>query len=347
MLDLARVQRREGHRVRVLTLGNVDGKMAPEFRSVAPLDAVPKRAHGIDPVLPFRLARWFREHHVDVVHTHNELPLIYGAPGGRLARKAVVHSKHGIVPVSRGAHALRRAAARATDVFVAVSQATADVARELHECAPDKLRVVINGTNLRRFPGPPAARATIRAALGIPNDARVLVTVGRLVREKNHVHLLRSAAPLLGDKRRLVLVGDGALRAEIEAEIAKLGLAPVVHLTGGRSDVPELLAAADGWVLSSDSEGLPIGLLEAWAAGLPVVATAVGGIPAALEAEKTGILVPAGDEVALRGALERLFAGGADIDRLAAAGRAHVQATYSAEQMASAYESLYEACLRR
>ena len=343
VLDLARAQRAMGHRVAVLTLGTTDGKMGSDFReTVDVFDAVSKRARGTDPTLPFRLARWFRRQRIEIVHTHNELPLIYAAPGGKLARLPVVHSKHGIVPVSPRAHQLRRAAALATDVFVAVSEATAQVARELRECSPAKLRVVINGTDLSRFPAPPGTRERIRDELGIPASARVVITVGRLVVEKNHAHLLRSIAPLLGEERRLVLVGYGVLADDLKALVGELRLERFVHLTGSRQDIPALLSAADAFVLSSDSEGLPVGLIEAWAAGLPVVSTSVGGIPAAVENERTGILVPPRDEAAMRMALSRVFEPGEEaVARMAEAGRQCARDTYSAEQMAAAYESLY------
>lgn len=342
VLDLVRAQRAAGHRVAVVTLSDVRGAMAPEVRRVAStLDAVPKR-RGTDVTLPFRLARWFSAFGADVVHTHNELPLIYGAPGGKLARARVVHTKHGIVPVSPRAHLLRRAAATAADVFVAVSEATAEVARELAECAPEKLRVVINGTDLSRFPAEEGARARIRDELGVPASARVLVTVGRLVKEKNHALLLRAVGPLLREDRRLVIVGDGPLRDDVRARVRALPTGRFVHLTGGRSDVPAHLAAADAWILSSDTEGLPIGLIEAWAAGLPVIATAVGGIPKAVEHERTGVLVPPGDEGALSEAAARVFDADPALRPMAQRGRERALGAYSAEQMARRYDELYQ-----
>jgi glycosyltransferase involved in cell wall biosynthesis len=346
VLDLAKAQRAAGHHVSVVTLSDVAGKMAAEFQPIVDtLEAVPKRA-GTDVRLPFDLARWFRAHRTQVVHTHNELPLIYAAPGGKLARTAVVHSKHGIVPVPRRAHWLRRAAATATDVFVAVSAATADVARANHECPDAKLRIVVNGTDLSRFPAPAGARESIRNELGIPLDARVLVTIGRLVKEKDHALLLRSVARLLRPDVRVVIVGDGPLRDELHALAKTLPGREYIHLTGARRDVPALLASADAYVLSSASEGLPIGLLEAWAAGLPVVATSVGGIPAAVRHDKTGILVAHGDEAALGKAIARVLEGGDAVRAMAAQGRTHVLATYSSDRMASAYFDLYTACLR-
>jgi glycosyltransferase involved in cell wall biosynthesis len=249
--------------------------------------------------------------------------------------------------VTRGAHWLRRAAAGAADAFVAVSAATADTARAQRECAAGKLRVIINGTNLSRFPAPAGARETIRQELGIPLGARVVITVGRLVKEKNHALLLRAAGPFLRDDRRLILVGDGVLRDDLRTQVRQLEGGRYVHMTGARHDVPALLAAADAYALSSDSEGLPIGLIEAWAAGLPVISTSVGGIAVAVTNAETGLLVPPGDEAALGAALRRAFEGDASLEPMARRGRAHALATYSAEGMADAYFSLYEECRRR
>src|SRR5262249_18513032 len=160
-------------------------------------------------------------------------------------------------------------------------------------------------------------------------------------KEKNHALLLRAAAPLLAHDRRLVIVGDGPMRDDVRKLVDALPTRDFVHLTGGRRDVPALLAAADAWGLSSDTEGLPIALVEAWAAGLPVIATAVGGIPDTVEPEVTGILVPKGDEAALAAAIARAFDPGDALRAMAERGREHVVTTYSAEEMARAYSALY------
>src|SRR5262249_54390261 len=146
--------------------------------------------------------------------------------------------------------------------------------------------------------------------LGLPEDAFVLGTVGRVVAEKDHALLLRAAAPLVSERVRLVVIGDGPLLAGLRAQAAMLGSrAAFIHLAGARLDAGRLYPAFDAFVLSSRTEGLPLALLEAMASGLPVVATAVGGIPGVVVDGQTGRLVPPGDEAALRGALLALAGG--------------------------------------
>jgi len=128
--------------------------------------------------------------------------------------------------------------------------------------------------------------------------------------------------------------------------VRELGIERFVHLPGARQDIPAVLASADAFVLSSDSEGLPIGLLEAWASALPVVSTSVGGIPAAVRSGETGLLVPPGDERALSSALERVLDADPALADMGERGRTHALETYSAAQMAKAYVALYEECRR-
>ncbi len=133
-------------------------------------------------------------------------------------------------------------------------------------------------------------------------------TVGRLAVEKNQALLLSAVAPLLGDRTRLLVAGDGPLLPALSARAAALGVAPFVHLLGARRDVPDLLNALDAFALSSDSEGLPLVIPEAMATGLPVVSTQVGGVPDVLEEGLTGFMVPAGDEAGLRSRIAALRA---------------------------------------
>jgi len=183
----------------------------------------------------------------------------------------------------------------------------------------------------------------VRAELGIPPHAFVVGSVGRLVREKNQAALVAAMTPLLSSTVRLVLVGDGPEREALARAVAALGeRAPWVQLLGARTDVPELMAAFDLFALSSDSEGLPLVIVEAMASGLPVVSTAVGGIPAVVVEEVTGALVHAGDVGALSARLGDLAASPTLGVSWGTEGRRRALARYSADRMVDDYFAVYE-----
>src|SRR5262245_40551395 len=259
---------------------------------------------GIDPTLVPRLASAMRERDADVVHTHNPLPLIYGAPAARLANAAAIHTKHGINPGGRGNRWLRRTAAHFVHAFVAVSDTTAEQARAQNDTTPERLHTIPNGIRLDRYAPDPEARAAARIELGL-EDAWVVGTVGRLDPVKNQAMLVRAMAPLLSSQVRLVIIGEGEARPDIEAAIAELPDPRWVVMTGRRMDVPRLIHSFDVFALSSSTEGLPLAVPEAMAAGLPIVTTSVGGLPGVIDDQVTGLLVPV-DQDALTAALASL-----------------------------------------
>ncbi|HWO21457.1 MAG TPA: glycosyltransferase [Kofleriaceae bacterium] len=344
-LDLAIGQRARGYDVGVLSLAPApDGPMAEEFAQAGvAVGRVPKRP-GVDPTLVPRLALELRRRRADVVHTHNPLPLIYGAPAARLIGAAAIHTKHGVNPGSRGHRMLRRAAAQLVYAFVAVSGTTEAQAKEQRDAPLGRLHTIPNGIRLDRYAPDPEARAAARVELGL-GDAWVVGTVGRLDEYKNQVLLVRAMAPLLSSRVRLVIIGDGPARPDVEAAVAALPEPRWVVLTGRRMDVPRLVHAFDVFALSSKSEGLPLVVPEAMSAGLPIVATAVGGLPSVIDEGETGLLVPV-DEAALAAALARLER---DRDRARAMGaraREVALARYSSERMVDAYLELYKQARR-
>jgi glycosyltransferase involved in cell wall biosynthesis len=340
-LDLAIGQKARGHRVSVVSLAPPpDGAMADEFREHGiVVDRVPKSGDGVDASLVAKLARTFRKLEADVVHTHNPLPLIYGAPAARLARAAAIHTKHGINPGGRGHRILRRAAAQLTYAFVAVSDTTEQQARAQNDAPAGKIHTIANGIRLDRYHPDAQARLETRTELGL-DDAWGVGTVGRLDDFKNQALLVRAMAPLLSEKVRLVIVGDGPAREAVEAEVAKLREPKWVVLTGRRMDVPHVIPAFDVFALSSKSEGLPLVVPEAMAAGLPIVTTAVGGLPSVVDEGVTGMLVPV-EEDALRGALKKLVDDHALAKRMGEAARNTALQRYSADRMVEAYLALY------
>jgi glycosyltransferase involved in cell wall biosynthesis len=346
-LDLARAQRRAGHDVLAFSLApEPHGPLADEFRAAGARVVSAPKGRGVDLGLVPQLAATFLLERVEVVHTHNPQPLIYAAPAGRIARCAVVHTKHGINPDTGRKLLLRRTAARFAHIYVAVSQLTADASRAAHEVPEAKLRVIDNGVDLSRFPGEDAgARAALRAEWGIPEDAFVIGTVGRLSPEKDHALLVRAAAALAGPGVHVVLVGAGDQEEPLRVQIAALGgdAAASIHLAGLRRDVPRCLAAFDVFALPSRMEGLPLVLPEAMAMRLPVVATAVGGVPNVVREGETGFLVPAGEgaDTAMRTQLALLRDDPTRRRALGNHAREIALARYSAERMAADYMAAY------
>jgi glycosyltransferase involved in cell wall biosynthesis len=197
-------------------------------------------------------------------------------------------------------------------------------------CAAERTVVIPNAVDVRG-----ALRASRQ------RSRPLLLAVGRLRPPKDFDTLLRALALLPSDAFEAAIVGDGPQREELAALLAQLGLEDRVRLEGERRDVPALLAEADAFVLSSRSEGLPVSVLEAMAAGLPVVATAVGGVGEAVVDGETGLLVRPADPEALAAALASIVADASLRRRLGAAGRARAEALFDLEGWRRAHVALY------
>ncbi|HEY2512866.1 MAG TPA: glycosyltransferase [Polyangiaceae bacterium] len=345
ILNLSRELIARGHRVSVVSMTE-GGDLRPAFGAI-PIHDVPQKGPGGMLGLYGRLTRSLRALRPDVVHTHNPPPLLYAAPAARAALvRRVVHTKHGANPYySPKTLALARVATQTLSAFVSVSEGTADAARLRERPARRRAHVIPNGVPLDQFGSDPSARARARGELGIPADAVVVGSVGRLAMEKDYPFLVRAVAPLLDEGTHLMLVGEGEDRPNVEAAIAQhvpLERRRFVHLTGGRSDVPDMLAAMDLFCLSSKTEGLPLVIPEAMASWLPIVATAVGGLPSIVPRE-VGRLVPHGDTDGLRASISELVRDGAGRVALGEAAHAYAQAKFSLVQMTTAYERLYGA----
>jgi glycosyltransferase involved in cell wall biosynthesis len=346
--DLARLQRAHGHDVLAFSIAHgPEGPMAQVLREAGvPTTSTPKRAR-LDPSLPLRLASKLRQRRVDVVHTHNPHALIYGAPAAWLAGAIAVHSKHGMNPDRRRRLWLRRTAARLVDAYVAVTPMLAAKAVEQNDCHPVRLHVISNGIDVSKFTPNLERRRDVRRELGIPEDAWVVGTVGRLAPEKDQTLLIDGMAPLLSEKQRLVIVGDGPEKPGLTARVADTPGSPYVSFLGHRTDIERLLTAFDAFALTSRTEGLPLVLLEAMATGVPVVSTAVGGIPDLVKHDRTGLLVPAGDCAALTQALRALSADRTMSRLIGEAGRNEVLQRHSVDRMAREYDTLYRSLVCR
>ncbi len=295
----------------------------------------PPGSETLDLALFAKLARG-----ADVIHAHSSkagfLTRLAAALTGRRGR--TVFSPHawsfwyGSRAIGRLYLALERAAAAWCRLIVTVSEAERDAGLRAHVGDPESYQVILNGIELERYAAPPA-----------PIPGRVLF-VGRLAAQKRPDIALRAFAQVARrhPEARLDLVGEGPLRQEVEALIASLDLGGVVRLLGRRTDLPALLANAHCLVLTSDYEGCPLSVLEAMAAGVPVVTTKVGGVPELVADGRTGLLVPRRRPDELATALSRLLDDAAWAAALGVAGRSVARERFSRERMVAQTIAVYD-----
>jgi sugar transferase (PEP-CTERM/EpsH1 system associated) len=300
------------------------------------------RREGNDIRIVWELHRLFRRERPDVVHTHGWGTLLEGILAARLAGvPSVVHGEHGTLQVKPHQRWLQRRAWLSADRVLSVSSRLAERMAAEMKLSVARITTIRNGVDLSRFN--PGHRAAARVVLGLPDEALVLGTVGRLVPVKDHATLLEAVALLKRDgvDATLVVSGDGPLREAFLARAAALGIQNQVRLLGYRKDVEVVLAALDVFVLSSVSEGLSNTILEAMATGLPVVATRVGGADELVRDGETGLLVAPGSPHGMAAALGQLAADRRRRPAMGAAGRVRAETEFALSTMVQRYEALY------
>jgi glycosyltransferase involved in cell wall biosynthesis len=229
------------------------------------------------------------------------------------------------------------------DRFVAVGQSVRQALVANEGLSPDRIEVVYNGIDTAALSPNADLRCEVRRELGLGDEFAVM-QVARLDTIKDHSTAVRAIEVAARQRPdiRLFIIGDGPERSSIESLVADLGLQNRVTLLGTRSDVHRLLAAADGFLLTSVSEGIPVTIIEAMAAGVPVVSTSVGGIPEILEHETTGLLAHSGDVPSLAENLVRLANDRTLRRRILSAAKVRADAQFSERQMLDAYCQMYD-----
>jgi L-malate glycosyltransferase len=279
-------------------------------------------------------ARWCRARRIAVVHTTDLYSNIFGLPAAALARVPVrIANRREINPDKTPAQiAMQRTAYAFAHRIVANSRAAAS-RLELERVPRRKITVVSNGLDLRPFRTPPAPKSRLRK----------VIVVANLRPEKGHEVLVDAAANVLlrVPDARFELVGDGPCRDPLVERVRSLGIERAFTFRGHRNDIPACLAAADIFVLPSRSEAFPNAVLEAMAAGLPIVASAVGGIVELITDNRTGLLVPADDPASLCARLVRLMADSSLGSRLGDAARSEAHSRYSFDRMVAEIDRLY------
>lgn len=309
-----------------------------ESKQVATFLIDKKPTERFSPML--RLWRAMRQFKPNVVHTHHLYELFYAWPGAFLSGARIVHTEHEYFSLMSFKACFRlRQLSRFCSAVTGVNDETSAYLRDTVGIPAHKVHTVVNSIDLARF----QQAGLDRKALGVTEDDVVAGIVARLHTVKDHAMLL-NAFRLVADQvpsARLLIIGDGAERGKLEQQADQLGLGGHVRFLGARSDVPAILQCLDVFVLSSKEEGLPLCILEAMAARLPVIATNVGGIPAVVRPDDNGILVGPGDSQTMANALLSLFNDKKQRVRLGMNGRRLVEQRYDLKQSIAAYQSLY------
>lgn len=316
------------------------------------LDKPPGHGIGLYPTL-YRLLRKMRP---AILHSRNLAALEATAPAFAAGVPVRVHGEHGrdvgdYDGQSRKFQFIRRMYRPFVTHYVALSR---DLEEYLHgRVGVPRTRItqIYNGVDLESFR--PAGRAAV-PAVGDPfagSGVWRIGTVGRMQTVKDPLNFVRAflcareLSPAAADQMRLIMVGDGPLRADVESLLTQAGVAHLAWLPGERDDVPAILASLDCFVLPSRAEGISNTILEAMASGVPVVATNVGGNGELVVAGVTGELVPPADSAALAQKIVRLWADTGNARAEGEAGRARVQAEFSLHSMVESYSSLYDKLL--
>ncbi len=339
--NLAKGLRGRGWKVTVISMLPEGDRLAAELRtggvSVATLGMQKGKA---DPRAIWRLAKILRVLKPDVLHAHMvKANLLARVTCLFISVPVVISTAHSICEGGRLLDLAYRLTDRLGDVTTNICQAAAH--RYIRDgLVPEKrLCVVSNGIDTVRFSPDHSSREELRKVLDI-GDKFVWLAIGGLRKVKDYPNLLRAFAPLRG--AMLLIAGEGELRPQLEHLAAELQITESVRFLGFRQDPSELLNAADGYVLSSLWEGLPLVLLEAAASALPIVATDVGGNSEIVMDGNTGFLVPAGNSTALRIGMERVMTISEQQRRqMGTAGREYVLSCYSMPQIISEWEILY------
>jgi glycosyltransferase involved in cell wall biosynthesis len=294
------------------------------------------------------LTRRLRPH---IVHTHTAKAGFLGRLAARAAGVPVVlHTYHGHVlsgyysqAKTRALQLMERGLAHLSDQLIAVSDRVRDDLVQFGVAPAERFRVVPLGLDLAPLFDVSAQRGVLRRELGVSLDAPLVGIVGRLFPIKNHALFLDAAARLLAEQpdARFVIVGDGALRDELEARAEHPDLAGRVYFTGWRHDLATVYADLDVLAVSSRNEGTPVSAIEAMAAGCAVVATRVGGLPDLIADGRTGTLVPADDPAALSSAIGQTLRDPLGTRTICAAARADVEHRFMATRLVDDMKALY------
>lgn len=344
VLDLARKIDRQSFQISVCCFSR-NGQLRDEFQKIdVPVFTVEKK-DKVDWMMPLRLRSLFKQERPDVIHTHNIDPYLYGTLAAKMSGvRAVIHTEHSNIPMNKWWLArAERFLSWMSHKIVADSKKVGNFLVKQQNIPPQHILVIYNGVDMDKFKREMSVIEK-KATLGINSSTKVIICVANLLPVKNHKMLLRAFRRVLDVFPDIVLLlaGDGKCRVELEAMSKELNLSDNALFLGRRNDIPELVSTADVFALSSVSEGLPISVLEALAAGKPVVITDVGGNSEIIQDGITGgYLVTAGDAEGMAERIIELLSDRQKALELGAHGGKRIEEKFSLVNMVEQYQQLY------
>lgn len=350
LVNLVTSLKKRGWEVRVVSM-LLPQAFTEELKEAGiPLSTLNMRRGVADPRAVFRLVKILREWRPDIVHSH----MVHANLLARVARifykiPVLISTAHNINEGGRWREVAYRLTDPLADLTTNVSRAAVERYIRVGAAPKNKIRFMPNGIDTAKFKPNKAAGQRLRNELGVDNYF-VWLAVGRFEEAKDYPNMLRTFSMIVSKKPDVVLllVGQGSLMEEIKNLASELKLEDKVRFLGVRRDVPDLMNAADAYVMSSAWEGMPMVLLEAGACGLPAVATDVGGNSEVVLNGKTGFIVPQRNPEALAQAMEKMMALPEEKRlEMGEASRAYIEANYSLEHVVDQWEALYMELLQR
>ena len=330
---------------------SANGKLQDEFSRADIPVYILKKKEGNDWVLPFKLSKLLRKLKIDVVHTHDQSPWLYGAIASKLSNRSLVHTEHTTIDYDsthlQKWNKIEWFLSKITNQIITVSNSVAKYMTEKVDVPSSKIHVIYNGVKAEIHNNKVDDKFK-KHELGIDDTDLIVGSVARLYPNKDQKTLLQAFKIVIQrvPKVKLLIAGDGPLKNELLQTAEGFKLNGKVKFLGNRRDVPELLQLFDLFVLPSLREGFPIVLLEAMASGLPTVTTDVDGNAELVLDGETGLIVPPNNPEALGNAIIRLLVNKNERKRMGQKGRQRINAHFSFENMVTEYEKAYNSVLK-
>lgn len=323
---------------------NDKGRNAPRVEKEGIKVIAMNKAPKFDLFLILQLVRLIRREEIDLIHTHLFTANLWGRIAAWIAGVPAVSSEHGMDVWRSPFHLkLDSMLTPVSKRMIFVSEGVRKFYAAKNPSLNGRGRVVYNGINIGLFADHETTPKKAKHALGLPPDTKVVGIVGRLVPEKAHEDFIDAVRILLEEDPSIIglVIGEGECEKALHKKVYDLGLDKSIRFAGYRNNLQDLYPAMDVFVMSSLREGMPLTMLEAMAAGVPVVATEVGGIPECIRDKQSGLLVPVRNPRALAGAIRKILTDNGLRQTLIAGAKADVSVRFSIERMVDDHEAIY------